>query len=223
MSLAAPLPIAHPATTPKRFVIVDDHPIVREGIAARAGRVVPASLVVYSGPCVREAVRAALRLGCDCAIVDVNLGRGMSAVEIVSAFALHSLPVLVLDEHATAQACASTMTAGARGYVGKDADPSDIGDAMHAVLDGRTWKPSGMSALGDSAPARLDLSAQERRTLILYASGLTQDMVARRMGIASSTVKHYLDKVREKCATAGLQARTKIELHALARSEGLLP
>jgi hypothetical protein len=43
------------------------------------------------------------------------------------------------------------------------------------------------------------------------------------MGIASSTVKHYLDRVRTKYAEVGVHARTKLELHAIARAEGLLP
>jgi DNA-binding NarL/FixJ family response regulator len=58
---------------------------------------------------------------------------------------------------------------------------------------------------------------------VLYASGMTQQMVARRMGIAPSTVKHYLDRVRQKYTDAGLVARTKLELHAIARREGWLP
>jgi predicted DNA-binding protein (UPF0251 family) len=56
----------------------------------------------------------------------------------------------------------------------------------------------------------------------MYASGMKQDMVARRMGIASSTVKHYLDRARSKYNEAGIPARTKLELHELAKSEGLI-
>lgn len=223
LSLAAD-PIAPlPSARPQRFVIVDDHPIVREGLSAQLARSVPTSMVVYTGHSVRDAVRAALRLGCDCAIVDVNLGQGMSAVEIISSFSLHSLPIVVLDDQATAEACQAAFTAGARAYVGKHADPADIGTAIGAVLEGRTWMPRDLMTAPMGRVGGPELSAQERRALTLYASGLTQDMVARRMGIASSTVKHYLDKVREKCRVAGLPARTKLELHALARSQGLLP
>ena len=94
--------------------------------------------------------------------------------------------------------------------------------AVAAVLDDHTWFPSEVQSK-PCAQTSVTLSDQERRAFVLYASGMTQDMVARRMGIASSTVKHYLDRVREKYQAAGLPVRTKIELHARARAEGLIP
>jgi DNA-binding NarL/FixJ family response regulator len=74
-----------------------------------------------------------------------------------------------------------------------------------------------------SRPASsVTLSEQEQKALVLYASGLKLESVARRMNVAPSTVKSYLDRVRDKYREAGIEARTKTSLYKVARDEGLL-
>lgn len=94
--------------------------------------------------------------------------------------------------------------------------------AVGAALEGTRWVAPELDAAREGA-VRVTLSPQERRALALYASGLTLDSVAQRMEITPNTAKHYLNRVRDKYADAGLEARTKVELHQLARSEGYLP
>jgi DNA-binding NarL/FixJ family response regulator len=224
MSIAAmPVYQAEVPTHAQRIVIVDDHPIVIEALAARILASWPGSRVVYAGNSVRDAIHAAITHGCDCAIVDVDLDASKPAIEIISAFTMHRIPLVALAQNASTQEREAALTIGARAYVAKQADPADIGRAVSDVLAGRNWVPDGVTKASTSRQATVELSAQERRALILYASGLTQDMVARRMGIASSTVKHYVDRVRQKYSQVGIPARTKLELHALARREGFLP
>jgi DNA-binding CsgD family transcriptional regulator len=76
-----------------------------------------------------------------------------------------------------------------------------------------------MLAAGPEAP---DLSPRERDALRLYASGLKLAAVARRMDISPHTVKEYLDRVRMKYQQVGRPARTRTELYAEARRDGLL-
>lgn len=208
---------------PRRFVILDDHPLVIEAVAARVRLVRPDAVIAYAGPSMRDAVRCVATDGCDCAIVDLELGDGTSAAHLVSAFAMHGVPTIALTERAAAEHLESCLAAGARAYVDKRSEPRGICEAITAVLAGRTWLPDGVLRRPLPGETKVALSAQERRALVLYTSGMTQDMVARRMGIAASTVKHYLDRVREKYDAAGYPARTKLELHARARADGLLP
>jgi DNA-binding NarL/FixJ family response regulator len=91
------------------------------------------------------------------------------------------------------------------------------------VLDGGTWFPPDLAGVLLRSSDSVELSGQERRALVLYASGLTLEMVARRMDITPNTVKHYIDRVRDKYTAAGIAARTKVDLNRVARSEGLLP
>jgi len=207
---------------PHRFVVVDAHPIVIEALTSRILSTSPGCEIIYAGNSVRDAVRTALIAGCDCAVVDIDVTGSMSPIEIISAFTMHQIPLVALTGNASPGECEAAMTVGARAYVGKQADPADIGKAISTVLSGHDWLPQETARRDTPARRSVELSAQERRALILYTSGLTQDMVARRMSIAPSTVKHYLDRVREKYSAAGIPARTKLELHALARREGLI-
>jgi DNA-binding CsgD family transcriptional regulator len=94
---------------------------------------------------------------------------------------------------------------------------------VQLLASGQPCSPMGRVPNEPRTLTQVKLSEQERRALVLYASGLTQDVVARRMGITANTVKHYLDRVRDKYSNVGVRARTKLELHAVARAEGLLP
>ena len=210
------------ARTP-RLVLVDDHPIVLEALATRARSAAGDCQIIYSGASIRDAIQATLVNGCECAIVDVGLGEGVPEVEIISAFTLHGIPLVALSDRGSASGCEAAFAAGARGYVDKRGKSTDFERAITEVLSGRCWIPDDIARMTlDFGASSVVLSDQERRALILYASGLTQDMVARRMGIASSTVKHYLDRVRDKYCTAGVVARTKLELNAAARADGLI-
>lgn len=205
------------------FVIVDGHPLVREAIATRLLAASGGATIVYSGPSVFEGVRLARAFGCDCAIADIDLGGSASPAEIVTAFSMHGVAVIALTDNASFEGMKEVLIAGGKGYVGKRSDPSDLVTAALTILDGRSWVASEfVNRTGRMSSAAM-LSEQERRSLVLYASGMTQQLVARRMGIAPSTVKHYLDRVRQKYTDAGLTARTKLELHAIARREGWLP
>ena len=207
---------------PPRFVVLGVHPLMVEALVTRIRLVVPDAVVAFEGSSIRDAVRHAADGGCDCAVVDLDFGDAVAALDLISTFTMHGVPVIGLTGRASAEQLEALLAAGISGYVDKHADARDVCEAVAAVLDDHTWFPSEVQSK-PCAQTSVTLSDQERRAFVLYASGMTQDMVARRMGIASSTVKHYLDRVREKYQAAGLPVRTKIELHARARAEGLIP
>lgn len=208
--------------TALRFIVIDDHELVREGIVHRLTLSFPGSQVVHSGAVLADGVSAALANGCDCAVVDLDLGLDMTVAEVVSAFTVQDIPVLVVSALASAAALNSALAAGASGYVAKISASTDLEKAVRAVLAGKSWLGQDLAEVLADRVASVQLSAQEERALTLYASGLTLDMVARRMSIASSTAKHYIDRVREKCEREGIPARTKVQLNSFARSEGLI-
>ena len=210
-------------TSASRIVLLDDHEVVREGVAARLIQELPDVTVVYSGDSLRDAVAAARDRGCDCAIVDLDLGDGTPVVQIVTDFVSIGVPVVVMSAMARPGAVQAAMTAGAQGFVTKRSSMGTLSEAVQTVLDGGSWVPPDLAAAMLDSAASVELSDQERRALVLYASGLTLDSVARRMGLTANTVKHYIDRVRDKYTAAGVQARTKVELHEVARSAGLLP
>lgn len=204
-------------------MILDDHEVVREGIAARLGAQPLEARVVYSGDSLADAVAAAVGWGCDCAVVDLDLGDGSTVTSIVSGFTTRGIPVLVVSAMARPGFVSAAMAAGASGFVAKKASMDSLLEAVGEVLQGRPWVAADLAAEMLAAEGEVTLSDQERRALTLYASGLTLDSVARRMGVTSHTAKHYIDRVRDKYTAAGIAARTKVELHEVARSTGLIP
>lgn len=214
--------IASQAPAPVHIALVDGHQLVVEALEYRVRGAFPDASIVYGGTSVLAAVRHALDQGCDCAIVGLHPDETLSPSEVVQLFARHGIAVVALADKGCPSEMKATFDSGARGYVDKVTDPANVIRAVARVLAGGTWAPDDLAQRRARIAASVTFSDQERRALVLYASGLTQHSVARRMGIASSTVKHYLDRVRLKCDHAGIPARTKLELHTLARREGLL-
>jgi DNA-binding NarL/FixJ family response regulator len=204
-----------------RFVIVDVEPLIVEALISRVRAEVPSAEMIYAGCDLSQGLEAALVHGCDCALVDVEAREPSGspvAKSPVASFAAHNIPVVAMANEPTHHTLESVTRAGARALIDKRQNPADITRACRSVLAGDVWFPDDAVPPGQLVV----LSAQERRALILYASGLKQDSVARRMGIASSTVKHYLDRARFKYNAAGIPARTKLELHELVKSQGLI-
>jgi DNA-binding NarL/FixJ family response regulator len=188
------------------LVVLDDHELVRDGMERQLTTDFPGARVVYSGDSLLDALKATATSQCDCAVVDLDLGDQTPVAETVSAFTARGIPVVVVSAMARPDVLQAAMAAGAQAFIAKRSSLRNLSMAVRTVLDGGTW-----------------FSAQEKRALVLYASGLTLEMVARRMEITPNTVKHYLDRVRDKYTAAGIAARTKMQLHQVARLEGLLP
>lgn len=206
-----------------KFIVLDDHELVRNGLQQQLIVDFPQGSVVYSGDDVRAAVQVARSSGCDCAIVDLDLGDGRPVTDVVGAFTKLGIPVVVVSALAAPGVLESAVAAGARGFLSKRSAVNQLAVAVKHAIQGESFITPDLGQALVSGGMDVELSNQEKRALILYASGLTLDMVARRMDIAPTTVKHYIDRVREKYEAAGINARTKIELATVARSQGLIP
>jgi DNA-binding NarL/FixJ family response regulator len=206
-----------------RFVLLDDHELVREGINRHLRTDFPGAVFIYSGDSLTEARSAIHNEGCDCAVIDLDLGDETPIAETVSAFTTLEIPVVVVSAMAEPEVLQAALAAGAQAFVAKRSSLKQLTHAVETVLSGGTWLPPDLAGFVLTQRSTVELSNQEKRALVLYASGLTLEMVARRMDITPNTVKHYLDRVRDKYTAAGISARTKLQLHNVARMEGLLP
>jgi DNA-binding NarL/FixJ family response regulator len=204
------------------FVILEDHALVRDGLRALLQAKVPDAKVLYSGPSLPDALSVAANTACDCAICDLDLGDGVTPVEVVSTFVRQGVPVLVVSALGEPEVIRSALTAGACAYVTKSAPTQELLAVIEHVLNGWTWVTHDHAELMAQSPDEIDLSERERTALTLYASGLTLESVARHMNVSRNTAKTYLDRVRTKFERTGRRARTKIELSDAARSTGLL-
>lgn len=204
--------------------VVDDHPIILDGVAGWVAlpgsgiRVVAAATTVdaiLSGPGRRA----------DVVLLDLDLDDGTTVEQNVTAICAAGPAVLVLSASDRPASVRDAMRAGARGYVLKNEEAAELRAAIRAVAAGQDWVSQRLAYIfaTDDAPDRPALSRQERRTLQLYATGMPMKSVARRLFISEETAKQYVQRVRLKYAHANRAAPTKLDLYHRAVEDGHLP
>lgn len=205
-----------------RLLLVDDHPVFLDGLAALFGTeswATVAGLARSAG----EALATASRCAPDLAVVDLQLP-DLDGVELTRRLlaAQPHLRVVLLTMHAGQDAVLRGLAAGAAGYVLKDAEPEDVIAAVRQVARGGMVVGAGASGpvrerLEEGATALpAALSARDRELLDLLARGLPTAQIAARMHLAPKTVRNRLS---ELFAVLGVSGRA--EAIVLARGAGL--
>jgi two-component system, NarL family, nitrate/nitrite response regulator NarL len=132
--------------------------------------------------------------------------------------------VLVLSASTDSADVLSALSAGAIGYITKHASSEELIEAIVDAVEKNEVKvsPYVAGALAEISQDSVRLSAQEKRALVLYASGLKLEAVARRMNIAPSTAKQYIDRVKSKYQQQGRAVHTKTDMYRAAKDAGYL-
>lgn len=208
------------AATGLRVAVIDDHELVREGLASLvSGQQSLAIEVVYCGGSVVNAAMARPEV----AILDVDLGPNSTSVsDGVLALQDVGAKVLVISAFEDPPAVRSALEVGALGFVPKRVSLDALLEAITTVARGELYLSVDLASILAAAVESPHLSPRELDALRLYASGLKLSAVGHRMGISPHTAKEYLDRVRMKYANLGRAARTRTELYAQANRDGLL-
>jgi DNA-binding NarL/FixJ family response regulator len=197
-----------------RVLIADDHPIVREGLAALLTSV-PGFQVVASARTGREAVREVVLHQPDVALLDLQMPDldGFGATRQIQR-AAPDVAVLVLTMHADDDSVFTAMRAGARGYLVKGAEQDEILGAIRAVAAGEAiFGPgvaqrvlaffSGAAAAPAPTGAFAGLTQREAVILDLLAAGLSNAEIGHRLGLAAKTVANHVSSIFTKLQVAG--------------------
>jgi two-component system, NarL family, uhpT operon response regulator UhpA len=206
-----------------RVAIVDDHESVRMGL--RSALEDAGFEVAASEPTVDGLLEQLGDTKCDVVVLDLSLVDGSSVTDNVKRVHATGAAVLV---HSIADRVASVreaLAAGAGGVVPKASPMSAVIGAINELAAGNALNNlEWASAIdADSEFAKAELTPRERDALHLYASGLPLKVVATQLGIAQSTAKEYLDRVRVKYVAVGRPAPTKLDLLRRAVEDGILP
>jgi DNA-binding NarL/FixJ family response regulator len=205
------------------IILLEDHPLYRDGLENFISKNFPLAKFIYSGDDFIAAKKAVSENKIDIAIVDLHLGDNRPPNELVALFTNKDIPVLVISALNDFESVRSSFAIGAKGFVGKESQVEEILGAISKVSQGLEWINSNLSrALSVRKSPSESLSTQERKALMLYASGLKLDVVARRMDVAPSTAKQYIERAKQKYKMAGIQLRTKTEIYKVLRDEGLV-
>lgn len=203
-----------------RIAVIDDHELVREGLAALITREpAPIGHVVYVG----QEPSQALLSEADIMLLDVDLGLdGPPVTESVRRFVAEGRRVLLISAFEDAVAIREALRAGALGFVPKRVSLEALSEAIDTVGRGELYLSIDLASILASAADTPNLSPRELDALRLYASGLKLSAVAHRMGISPHTAKEYLDRVRAKYAQVGRAVHTRTDMYVEANRDGLL-
>lgn len=204
-------------------MLVDDHPLVLEGIRACLENYEHIHVVaeVNSG---EDALNAAAAANPDVILMDINMPglNGLDATELIRE-RLPNSKLLILSMHDNKEYISNALMYGAQGYVLKDVPTREIVTAIEAIHGGATYFSSGVSNLlftgqaeGEKAGA---LTSREQAVLVLLAEGKSNKEVARELEISVRTVETHRKNIKSKLeisSTAGL-TRYALEHGLLAR------
>jgi two-component system, NarL family, nitrate/nitrite response regulator NarL len=191
-----------------RLLLVDDHPLVRDGLRARLEAVRHFEVVGEAGDA-KEALALAERQSPHLALMDVGMKSGMNGIALAGLFheRFPAIRVLMLSMHDNLEYVTQAVRAGASGYVLKDSPALEIIQAIGAVLDGKTFFSAELSARLIQASATQSpverLTPRERDILDALAEGLSSKQIAQRNDLSVRTVETHRLNLKRKLDIEG--------------------
>ena len=200
-----------------RILIVDDHPIVRAGLATLLGKE-DGFRIAGGVDGAEEALAFLNRHRADVVLLDLRMPKISGLDLLPRLLALDQAPkVLVLSSFDYEEDIYRAAKAGARGYLLKDSTRAQIVEAIRTVANGQLHFPMGIAQRILAREARAGLSPREKDVLQMIAKGLTNKEIARVLLISQFTVRNHVNHILEK-----LEASDRTEAISIAMQQGVL-
>jgi DNA-binding NarL/FixJ family response regulator len=187
-----------------KILLVDDHPLVRDGLRARL-EAMPHFEVVAEAGGAAEALEQAARHPVDLVLMDINM-RGANGIEATALFkqAFPQIAVLILSMHDKLEYVSQAIQAGARGYVLKDAPGKDIVVAIETVMSGGIYYSAALARqLAQPQNQDNQLTSREHEVLRHIANGESNKQIARALDLSVRTVETHRLNIKRKLGIEG--------------------
>jgi DNA-binding NarL/FixJ family response regulator len=210
---------SRPAVT--RILLVDDHPLVRDGLRARLDAV-PDVTVVGEAENAADALALADSIQPHLALMDIGM-KGVNGIELAGLFHARfpHIAVVMLSMHGNLEYVRQTAQAGARGYVLKDAPAHEIVTAIDTVMNGGMYYSAAIAARVLQATAVTDprdtLSAREHDILAMIGRGMANKQIAAEAGLSVRTVETHRLNIKRKLGIEGQAELIRYAVENLAR------
>ena len=195
-----------------RVLIADDHAIVRMGLAALIGAESDIEVVGEAKNGI-EAVRESLRLSPDVVVMDIMMPKkdGVSATQEIHD-KLPTAKVLILTSVSASDSITRAIAAGASGAILKNAENQSVIDAIREIVAGRQVIAKEVRRLIRKDPPAPELSPRQQEILTSLTRGLTNDDIAKQLGISVPSVKTHLVALFAKLGVANRSEAVAIAL-----------
>jgi len=208
---------ADPSQNIVRILIADDHPVVREGLAAILDLEQDLKVIgqAHDG---EEACRLYHELSPDILILDLRMPKKDGIEVVTELMSLRPRPrIIVLTHSGKAEDLRRALAAGAKSYLLKGSEPEQVCDTIREVFAGKSSLPRDLSAKLVDSMAQPELSERELQILKQMALGKSNKEIGQALYISEYTVKNHVRSILKK-----LNAIGRTEAIAIASGRGLV-
>jgi two-component system, NarL family, response regulator len=197
-----------------RILVVDDHPVVRQGLVGMLEEV-PDLTVVGQARNGREAIKIFRQQQPDVTLMDLRMPQmdGVAAISAICA-EFHQARIVILSTYDSDEDIYRGLRSGAKGYLLKDAEPEELLAAIRTVYSGKQYIPPDVGAKLAERMMNPQLSDRELEVLRLMAKGKSNHEISEDLCIAERTVKFHINNIFSKL---GVRDRTQAVIIALER------
>jgi len=197
-----------------RVLIVDDHAIVQQGIAAIIDEESDLTVIGRAMDGI-EAIERFRQEQPDVTLMDLRMPR-MGGVEAITAICaeFNTARIIVLTTYDGDEDIYRGLRSGAKGYLLKDSKPSELRTAIRTVHNGQQYIPSNVAAKLVERMTNPELTDRELEVLQLVAQGMSNLEISTALGITEGTVKSNMNRILSKL---GVKDRTQATIIALKR------
>ncbi len=205
------------ATKKIRVVLADDHPVVRNGLAAMVDQQADMEVVAEAGDG-DEAIALYQQFRPDVMVLDLRMPKRDGVAVVQQVMAAHpKARLLVMTTYDGDEDIFRCLSQGAKGYILKDAPRQEILSAIRAVSEDRPYTSSSIAAKALQRMAKPSLTQRELDVLQLVAAGRSNKDIARRLSITEGTAKTHVKSILTK-----LDAISRTEAVAVAHKRGMI-
>jgi DNA-binding NarL/FixJ family response regulator len=199
-----------------RCLVVDDHPVVRQGIRALLERELD-GVEVSTADTPDAAVAEASGRSPDVVVIDPRRVSGDVQDTVASLTQSLGSPIVVFTADGGPRMLAEALKAGVKGYVRKDSPPEDLIRAIQAASSGEFYVDPALSSSLLLEEGERTLTARQREILQMLADGMHTEEVANQLGLSTETVRTHTKRILAK-----LQAGTRTQAVAIGIRSGLI-
>jgi two-component system, NarL family, response regulator len=199
-------------------LIADDHPVVREGLAAifKSQKDIKVVAEATDGA---ETCELCAQLAPDVLLLDLRMPRkdGLQVITEVMSHRATRPRIIVMTTYESEEDVRRALKAGAKGYLVKGTAPQQIREAVRRVAEGESLLPAAIASKLAESMGHPELSERERQVLQYMASGRSNKEIGQVLYISENTVKAHVKSILTK-----LDAMGRTEAIAIATKRGLI-